>query len=79
METFFVQLSSVADVKQFVDAATCMPFEIDVRSGRYLVNGKSIMGLLSVDLAGPIQIEVHGTSRQAQQLKDQVSRYVVQK
>lgn len=73
MEAFFVQLSSVNDVKQFADAATSLPCEVDVRAGRYLVNGKSVMGLLSIDLAEPICIEVHGTARQAEQLKSMVA------
>ena len=38
MSTFFVSLASIDDVKQFVDAATRCPCEVDVRSGRYLVN-----------------------------------------
>ena len=34
MSTFFVSLASIDDVKQFVDAATRCPCEVDVRSGR---------------------------------------------
>lgn len=79
MEAFFVQLSSIGEVKQFADAATSLPCEVDVRAGRYLVNGKSVMGLLSIDLAEPICIEVHGTARQAEQLKSMVGPYLVEK
>jgi phosphocarrier protein HPr len=79
MEAFFVQLSSIGEVKQFADAATSLPCEVDVRAGRYLVNGKSVMGLLSIDLAEPICIEVHGTARQAGQLKSMVEAYLVEK
>ena len=31
-------------------------FEVDLTSGRYVINGKSIMGILSLDLAHPIQV-----------------------
>lgn len=57
---FQVLLSSVADVKDFVDAASACPSEVDVLSGRYVVNGKSIMGLFSVDLSAPVTVAVHG-------------------
>ncbi|MDD4510072.1 MAG: HPr family phosphocarrier protein [Oscillospiraceae bacterium] len=79
MESFFVQLASINDVKQFVNAATSLPCEVDVRAGRYLVNGKSIMGLLSIDLAEPVCIEVCGTAKQAEQLKAMVSSHVMEK
>ena len=33
------------------------PCEIDVISGRYTVDGRSLMGLLSLDLSKPVQIK----------------------
>ena len=64
MQTFFVSLTSISDVKKFVDAATRCSAEIDVLSGRYVINAKSIMGLFSLDLSQPVQVEVHGTDAQ---------------
>lgn len=64
MSEFFVSLSSIEDVRQFVNAATCCPCEVDVLSGRYVINAKSIMGLFSLDLSQPVQVEVHGTDAQ---------------
>ena len=63
MSGFFVALSSIDDVKHFVDAASRCPCEVDVLSGRYVINAKSIMGLFSLDLSQPVQVEVHGTAR----------------
>ena len=64
MSGFFVALSSIDDVKHFVDAASRCPCEVDVLSGRYVINAKSIMGLFSLDLSQPVQVEVHGTDAQ---------------
>ncbi len=61
MQTFLITLGSVPDVRRFVDAATRYSCEIDVRSGRYLVDAKSIMGLFSLELQRPIQVEFHGS------------------
>ena len=58
MPRFSLALSSVTDVKNFVDAASSCPCDVDVIAGRYLVNGKSIMGLFSIDLSQPVEIEV---------------------
>lgn len=62
MTTFFVSLSSIEDVRQFVDAASRCYCEVDVLSGRYVVDGKSIMGLFSLDLSKPVTVEVRGSS-----------------
>lgn len=69
MQTFFVSLSSIADVKRFVDAATRSDCEIDALSGRYVIDAKSIMGLFSLDLSQPIQLEFHGSDAEAEAFK----------
>ena len=50
----YITLTRIDDVKRFVDLAVSQPFEIDLVSDRYTVNGKSIMGVFSLDLANPI-------------------------
>ncbi len=61
MKTFTVQLKSISDVKTFVNAACDQPCDIDIVSGRYVIDAKSIMGIFSLDLSKPITVEVHGT------------------
>ena len=74
---FQVMLTSVSDVKDFVDAAAACPWEIDVRSNRYVVNGKSIMGLFSIDLSAPITVAVHGDGAEAEAFRARAERFVV--
>lgn len=59
MNNFYVQLTSINDVKQFVNAACSQMCEIDIISGRYTVDAKSIMGIFSLDLSKPITLEIH--------------------
>lgn len=59
MKTFHVLLSSINEVKAFVNAVTKYDYEIDLSSGRYLVDAKSIMGIFSLDLSKPIKVEAH--------------------
>ena len=54
-----VKLSTIEDVKKFVTAATMSDGEIDLRSGRYVVDAKSIMGIFSLDLMSPIEVTIH--------------------
>ena len=50
MTEFYVSLHSVSDVREFVSAASMAPVDIDVVSGRYTVNAKSMLGLFSLIL-----------------------------
>ena len=60
MKEFTVLLSSINDVKNFVNVVTKYDYEIDLTSGRYVVDAKSIMGIFSLDLTKPSKVEAHG-------------------
>ena len=51
-----IRLPNVTRVQEFTSAMREFDFEVDLTSGRYVINGKSIMGILSLDLAHPIQV-----------------------
>ena len=59
MQTFNLLLSSINDVKDFVNIVSRYDFDVDLTSGRYVVDAKSIMGIFSLDLSKPIKVEVH--------------------
>lgn len=52
-------LNTINDVKNFVELANRYDFDVDLVSGRYAVDAKSIMGIFSLDLTKPIQVEAH--------------------
>ena len=57
MKTFNIMLNSIDDVKNFVNTVNKYDFDVDLTSGRYVVDAKSIMGILSLDLSKPIKLE----------------------
>lgn len=59
MQSVNVLLSSINDVKEFVRLVTQYEFDVDLVSGRYAVDAKSIMGIFSLDLSKPIEVRVH--------------------
>ena len=54
-----VNLQAINDVKEFVNIVMKYDFDIDLVSGRYHVDAKSIMGIFSLDLSKPIDLEAH--------------------
>lgn len=74
MKKLTIQLSSIQDVREFVDVVTRYDMEIDLTSGRYIVDAKSIMGIFSLDLMKPIGMTVH--SDDCADLLNAVSKFV---
>ncbi len=59
MTTVKIRLGTINDVKEFVNAVTLCDFDVDLVSGKYVIDAKSIMGILSLDLAQPVTMVVH--------------------
>ena len=52
-----IVLASIEELKEFNNAAIGCPFEITVTQGKYCVDGKSIMGMFSLNLTSPVTVE----------------------
>lgn len=59
MTKVMVKLSTIESVYDFVAVATKAECDVDIISGKYLVNAKSVMGLFSLDLRQPIEVHIH--------------------
>ncbi len=57
MKNAVIRLSTISDVKKFVTIANSHTYDIDLLSGRYVIDAKSIMGIFSLDLSQPITIQ----------------------
>ncbi len=59
MKSIQISLQMATQVKKFVSIVQNYSFEIDLRSDRYVVDAKSILGIFSLDLSKPINVEIH--------------------
>jgi len=59
MKTVSICLNSIEKVKSFVNDITKFDSDFDLVSGRYVIDAKSIMGIFSLDLSKPIDLNVH--------------------
>ena len=76
MKTFNLMLNSINDVKDFVNIVCRYDFDVDLTSGRYVVDAKSIMGIFSLNLSKPIKVEVH--SDNCDDLMAELQRFIVE-
>ena len=72
-----IMLSSIIDVKEFVNFANLHTCDIDLTSGRYTVDAKSIMGIFSLDLSKPIDIEIHADDEEAEKFLSNIAKFEV--
>ena len=59
MKSIQISLQLASSVKEFVNIVQKQAFEIDLRCDRYVVDAKSILGIFSLDLSKPINVEIH--------------------
>lgn len=59
MKTIKICLNSIDKVKSFVNDITKFDTDFDLVSGRYVIDAKSIMGIFSLDLSKPIDLNIH--------------------
>ena len=76
MKSVMIRLSTIQDVNNFVRIVSLSDKDIDLSSGRYVVDGKSIMGIFSLDLLNPIKLTVHADD--ACELLEQLKNFIVE-
>lgn len=59
MKTVKISFKELEDVKTFVNTVTKFDSDFDLVSGRYVIDAKSIMGIFSLDLSKPIDLNIH--------------------
>ena len=59
MKTVTIKLTLTEDIKDFVRITSKYDYDIDLRSGRYTIDAKSILGIFSLDLSKPIDMDIY--------------------
>ena len=76
MKTVTINLGSIDKVKSFVNDITKFDSDFDLVSGRYVIDAKSIMGIFSLDLSKPINLNIHGYEDNAE-IMEVIKKYEV--
>ena len=73
MQAMTISLTQVSEVQDFVNLVSRFPFDVDMVSGRYTVNAKSMLGIYSLDLSKPIQVLIY--SDDCKELKEALKAF----
>ena len=77
MRTVKVSLNSIDKVKDFVNEVAKYDAEFDLVSGRYVIDAKSIMGIFSLDLSKPIELNIHSESDNLDDIVEALKPFIV--
>ena len=77
MKTVQISLNSIDKVKSFVNSITKFDYDFDLVSGRYVIDAKSIMGIFSLDLSKPIELNIHASEADMNGILDTLKDYIV--
>ncbi len=75
MTTAKIRINTINDVKEFVNIVTGCQYDVDIISGRYAIDAKSIMGIFSLDLSKDLELKIH--SDDCGEFLDDISRFIV--
>ena len=76
MKTVHISLNSIDKMKAFVNEITKFDNDFDLVSGRYVIDAKSIMGIFSLDLSKPIELNIHSENN-ADEILEVLAPYIV--
>ena len=77
MKTVSISLNSIDIVKAFVNDISKYDFDFDLVSGRYVIDAKSIMGIFSLDLSKPINLNVHAEGSNLDEVLKVLAPYII--
>lgn len=77
MKTVKISLNSIEKVKTFVNEISKFDAEFDLVSGRYVIDAKSIMGIFSLDITKPIDLNIHA-SEGVDQIVEKLAPYIIE-
>lgn len=70
-----ILLDSMEKVKNFVNIISDFASDIDLESGNYMVDAKSILGIISLNLSKPMSLIVRDKQEEAA-VKRSISEYL---
>lgn len=76
MKTFAIRLKEINDVYTLVNTLVAYDGTVDLGSGRYVVDGRSILGIFSLDLRQPVNVHVH-RDEDLEKLKSLLGDFVI--
>lgn len=77
MKSFKVKLMTINDVKEFVTEANYCDFDVDLISGRYTIDAKSLMGIFSIVPSDNLECHIYADDSESMRFINKIDKYIV--
>ena len=74
MHTLGVCFRKPEDITEFVDIINQFEYDVDLKSGKNIVDAKSLLGVIAISKADGVELVIH--SDECQELLDRLQNYV---
>ncbi|MBE6920869.1 MAG: hypothetical protein E7468_04820 [Ruminococcaceae bacterium] len=78
MQKINIALHSFKEVQEFITLATVQPFSILVGNDAQQVNGKSFIGMVSLDYSRPVQVQADCDCQAWQSFRSVVNKFLAE-
>ena len=72
-----VKIVSMQDADKFNKLCSKIDCDMDLQSGKYYVDAKSIMGIFSLDLSKPIDLNIHAEDTNVDAVLEVLKPYMI--
>lgn len=76
IEQVKIKLNTINDIREFIEVTRHFPVELDIKSGRYVIDASSIMGILSLNLEETVNLVFD--SKYKEQINKDFSKWIVE-
>lgn len=76
MKIISIKLSTIDDIRTLVDSITTCKYDVELSSGSYTIDAKSIMGIFGLDLSKTITMTAY--TDDIAELKEKISSFIIE-
>ena len=77
MTSVTININSIEKVKKFVNAITVYDNDFDLVCDRYVIDAKSIMGIFSLDISKPLDLNIRDAGAQINEILESLKPFIV--
>ncbi|MEE1312968.1 MAG: HPr family phosphocarrier protein [Lachnospiraceae bacterium] len=78
MKTVKISIDTIEKVKDFVTIVNEYPYDFDLVTGRYVINAKSIMGIFSLDISKPLDLNIRDAGAQINEILESIKPFIIE-
>ena len=77
MKTIWITLPTIRIVEDFVSVCTDIDADLEVASGEHTANGKSLLGLMTLNLSKPLELRIRTTQNKLPEILEVLRPYCI--